>query len=323
VAKTHRGTKIAVTMAGQSYGMTISLQAKLSLQTSEKSVAVERHREVSAQLANAYAKLQQSDAQGPVRLTDRQCGEIAGEYFKKIKDQYRENPGEPEDWDGGNSAACDLGETAKGRESMHGQEADEVLVGMGVRLIPESREQLLTAMHRAYLDAAFRVERWASGSYAAMENGEEKYPPKMTISSRPALTLADVRDEWVRDREAQGKAAASISMFRHYFASLIEFLGKGDQRDATTVTPDNIEDWLKWLEREKVGRQGKPLSRKTIGDGYLTLVKAGFEKSRRKLPQWPFEGIKFTIGKKKNERPKGLRRNNRFGILRLDAFEAA
>ncbi len=149
-----------------------------------------------------------------------------------------------------------------------------------------------------------------------MKGGEERFPEPPKVHPKPDLTLADVRDAWVRDREGQGKPPKTISMFRARFGSLIAFLGGDDQRDANSVTPDDIERWLGWLEKQPADKTGKPLSRTTIADGYLTLVKAGFEQSRRKLTSWPFDGVKFVAGKKQQERPKGFTEAEVLAVLR-------
>ncbi|WP_394341548.1 DUF6538 domain-containing protein [Rhodobacter sp. CZR27] len=177
VVERHRGTRITVTLGGESQAVTLGVQVKFSLRTSDRRVAMERHREASAQLGEAYAVLRQTDASGPVRLTDRQCSAIAGVYFDQIKARHAEDPGDPDQWDAGNAAARDLGETHEGRERMHGEEATAILVSRGLALIDtDSRERLLSSMHRAFMDAAQRIQKAAEGDFSGMVGGDRRYP---------------------------------------------------------------------------------------------------------------------------------------------------
>jgi integrase len=316
IAERHRGATITVTVAGEVNVVTVGTQVKLSLKTSDKKAAVERYRDVSAQLAEAYTKLRQAVANGPTRLSVRQCDEIARDYFIFWKDQYRDGPSDPDPLEEGSEAAFDEGATFTGRERLHGMWADDLLQKRGLIADPESRERLLLAMHRAYLDAFRRIVDAGRGDWRGMQGGEERFPEPVKVQPKPALTLADVRDAWVRDRERQGKPPKTISMFRTRFGSLIEYLGGDDQKDANSVTPEDVEGWIDWMETRPSDKTGKPLDRTTIADGYLTMVKAGFQHSRRKLTSWPFDGVKFVAGRKPKQRPPGFSEAEAEAILR-------
>lgn len=316
IAEGHKGAMITVSVAGELNVLKVGTQVKVSLRTSDKKVAVERYRDVAAQLGEAYSKLRQAIATGPTRLTDRQCAEIAGEYFAFWKDQYRDGPGNADPIEEGLDVALDQGNSPKGREQLHGIWADDLLQKRGLTANSESRERLLVALHGAYLDAFRRIVDAGRGDWRGMSGGEERFPEPVKVQPKPALTLADVRDTWVKDRERLGKTPKTISMFRNRFGSLIEYLGGDDQKDANSVTPEDIEGWIEWLETRPSEKTGKRLSRRTIADGYLTLVKAGFEQSRRKLASWPFDGVKFVAGKKQKERPPGFSEVEAGAILR-------
>jgi hypothetical protein len=213
IAQHFSGTRITVLLAGEPMDFTVGKQVKLSLRTSDRRTAIERHRAVKAQIDEAFTRLKQSANQGPAWLTDLQCAEIAGEYFRLTKAQHIENTGDPEDWDGGNDAAIDLGLTPKGREKMHGADADRLLLQRGLIPTAESRERLLYAMHKAYLDAAQRIEAWSNGNFAPMHGGEDRYPIAAKITPKPELTLGDVHEAWISDRQASGVPARTISTF--------------------------------------------------------------------------------------------------------------
>jgi integrase len=315
IAQRHKGKKVMIRVGSDQREVTLGTQVKFTLDTSDKITATERHREASAQLAEAYSRLRQVDAEGPSRLSDLQCAEIAGEYFREIKADFTEDPGSQETWEGGNEAAKDIGETIAGREALHGRAASASLLRRGLVVTDESRERLLRSMHFAYLDAASRVERWADGDFSPMRGGEDRYPSAPEIKAKPQITLADVRDRWVKDRTAQGKSPKTIERLKKEFGCLVQYLGGKDSRDAATVTPDDIEGWINHLETVR------GLDRRTIADVSLTLVKAAFALSRRKLPSWPFEGVKVVVPKKRRERSPGYSKDEALAILRAARTE--
>lgn len=299
IATKHKGTMVSIRLATVDKLVKLGDQVKISLQTSDKLLAVERYRDVTAQLADSYNTLRQVAANGPVRLTDRQCAEIAGVYFDEVIAAHSDDPGTEEDLDGGRSAADELGKSFQGLVSMHGEEANRLLSDRSLVPDEESRTRLLEAMHRAFLDASHRIAKWAEGDFSLMTSGRDRYPQPVQVTAIPALTLAAVRDRWIDDRTKQGKPEKTISTFRHHFGHLIDFLGGDERKDANSVTPDDIEAWLAKLEDQD-------LSRKSIADSYLTLVKAGFSLSKRKLKQWPFEGVTLKVPKQQRDRPKGF-----------------
>ncbi len=308
VVSQHKGTTVTIRLANTDTKVTLGDQVKLSLRTSDRQLAIERYRDASAQLAHAYSMLRQASATGAVRLTDRQCNELAGAYFEEVVAAHIDDPGTEADWDGGRTAADELGETPEGRNAMHGEAASRLLLARGMLPDPESRTRLLQAMHRAFLDASHRIAKWAEGDFSAMTTGRESYPQPVPVAALPSLTLADVKKRWVDDKTKQGNPEKTINTFRHHFDHLINFLGGDDQKDANSVTPDDIEAWLTKLE-------GQDLSRKTISDSYLTLVKAGFAMSKRKLVKWPFEGVTLKVPKKTLGRSKGFTPSETAAIL--------
>lgn len=305
----HKGARVAVKVAGKAFEITIATQVKRSLETSDKATAVERYRDLSAQLGEAYARLRQATAQGPVRLTDRQCDELAGVYFQRTKETHSETHGGANSWDGGIDAALGLGETPKGRESLHGEAASGMLNERGLLITIESRERLLLAMHGAFLDAAKRILTWAAtGNHAPMDSGEERYPKPPETKPAPALTLAGVRDAYIKDRRAVEKPEHAIARFNTYFSDFAKHVG-GIDRDATTLTPEDIEGWIETLE-------GRGLQRRTIKDTYLSSIRAALTVSKRRLPNNPLAGVKVNVPKPKRERNPGFTKDEALTILR-------
>jgi integrase len=305
----HKGTKVSVRLAGEVSEVTIGTQLKKSLGTSDKATAQERYRDLSAQLGEAYACLRQAQTQGPVRLTDRQCDELAGEYFKRTKATYSEDNG-GSTWDALLDALDLHGATAKGREAFHGEAASRLLTERGIITTAESRERLLLAMHRAFLDAGKRIYRWAeTGDYGPMQGGEEQYPTVPVTKVPPALTLAMVREAYIKDRRAVGKDERKmIDRFRSFFDPFVAHVG-GEGRDANSITPEEVESWLEALEK-------RGLERRTIKDSYLSAVRAALRQSARRLTSDPLKGVKVNVPKVRRTRPKGFTKEEATAILR-------
>lgn len=309
IVRRHKGTRITIQLAGMAREVTIGTQVKLSLRTSDRETARERYNSASAQLREAYHALRQAYAAGPVRLTDRQCSEFAGDYFRHVKAEHEANTGSAEAWDAAIGAAGDLGETDKGRESMHGTYADSLLMTRGITVGWESRERLLVAMHLAFLDAAKRVEKAAEGNWGPMASGEDQYPTPAMVTTLPQLTLADVRDKWIANHRSLGNSEKTARIFPTQFGTLVKFLGGDDQKDAASVTADDIEGWIAHL-------LAAGLSRKTIGAVYIPFVRAAFALSKRSLTIAPFADLKFKVGKTRTERSKGFTHSEAIAILR-------
>lgn len=297
VARAHKGATVSLMVAGEPCVAKLGTQVKVSLRTTDKALAKERYREVSGQLIEAYNKLRQAAANGPVRLTERQCGAIARDYFIFWRDQYQDDPGDPDMIETANEVVVEQGLSQAGREQLHGMWANDLLQKRGLVADEESRGRLLAGMHGAYLDAFRRIEDAGRGYWIGMQGGEDRFP--VEVKAKPDLTLADVLARWVKDQETTDVREATITKFKQQFGTLVDFLGEGEGKDATTVTPEDIEAWLDHL-------LAKGLSRVTVGKNYLTNVKTIFKLSDRKLAKtWPFLGVKMLVKPRQKSRPDG------------------
>lgn len=148
---TVKGRKVSVLVNGQVRQVTLGETVKLSLGTKEPKTARELYREAAAAVQEVWHRLRQEAATGPVRLTAMQVEAMAGAYYRHVCREHGDDPGDPDGWDIGIEIAADLLADRKGRERMHGGDADRLLQEAGLVADADSRSRLLEAMNRAFL----------------------------------------------------------------------------------------------------------------------------------------------------------------------------
>ena len=87
-----------------------------SLRTKDRIEAKELH-------ALRYAKMLREEALlrfGPTPLTHKQVMALAGQYYEDICRLHADDPGDPEEWSASLDGSEQLGQTAVGREKLHG-----------------------------------------------------------------------------------------------------------------------------------------------------------------------------------------------------------
>ena len=294
IAGQAKGRRVVVPVEGQPVEVAVNGWVKLSLRTKDATTAKERYREASAALQEHWRLIQQEVATGPVRLTQRQIEAMAGEYFRDQTARHQDNPGDPDQWDAARSALEEMGQTAVGLERLHGEDADRMLHGRGLSVDASSRGKLLEAMHRAYVMFAEGQERRGLGDFrpdpradrfpefpgeatsASAEGGpRQKEPTAKASADSPEVPLSELFDLWAKEHRKAGGPDKTVRDFRQKVDSLRAYI---EHEDAGKVTQRHIIDWCDHLQDE-----GK-LAAKTVGDKYLTAVRAmfrvGVEKAR-------------------------------------------
>lgn len=115
----------------------------------------------------------------------------------------------------------------------------------------------------------------------------------------PRVSLSDLLDLWTKEHRLAGGSEKTVRDFAHKLDSLGAYLGHDD---AEAATQRQIIDWCDYLRAEA------KLSAKTVGDKYLTAVKAiyriGVEKGR--IPASPTDGVRVRKPKQIKTRPSGF-----------------
>ena len=230
--------------------------------------------------AQRYARAKREEAllrTGPTPLTEKQTQALAGEYYRHVRSQHEDNPGDPEEWSASLDGSEELGRTAAGRERMHGAEADRILLEAGVLVDQPSRAALLLQMHFAYNKAVFSLIRNGQNDYSP-DPAATRFPPISVISSKPKVTTSEPPDHWTFTRaiddnvkrRATGKDAsplrpATVAKLRRVAKSFTAFRSSDD---LTTLTTKEVNGWI--VDMLKAGN----LTNKTINDrvGSLKMI---------------------------------------------------
>lgn len=332
VAERAKGRRLVVPVGGQPTEVAVNGWVKLSLRTKDVTTAKERYREAAAALQAHWQLIQQEVATGPVRLTERQIEALAGEYWRDQTRQHQDSPGDPDEWDAARSALEDMGQTAEGLERLHGEDADRVLHWRGLSVDAPSRKRLLEAMHRAYVMFAEGQERRGLGDYRPDPRAERfpEFPSEATnapggeeprrsaadgeLTARasadsPEVTLSDLFDLWAKEHRKAERPEKTVRDFRQKVDSLRAYLG---HEDAAEVTQRRIIDWCDHLQEQE------KLAAKTVGDKYLTAIRAmfrlGVEKAR--LAADPTAAVRIRRSKPVTVRPKGFTDEEAKAILK-------
>ncbi|MCE6960254.1 site-specific integrase [Cereibacter sphaeroides] len=304
IASAFKGRMVTVRVDGTIRTAKLSQTVKVSLETKEPKRAKELYREASADVQEAWQRLRQELADGPVTLTAKQIEGLAGIFYRDFCRQFEDDPGNAVEWDASSDAAHALGETEKGREKMLGSDADRILQEQGLAIDAKSRIRLLEAMHEAYLQAASLQEQRALGDYRPDPQAARfpKWSRKPVEEPRKVVTLTSLFKLWERDHLAEGKAGKTATDFRQKIDSLAKFVGHDD---AQRITAKNISEWCEYLRHE----QG--LSPRTIAMKYLVAIKVIYRLAveKNEIEVNPAEKARYRFtkqGKHKGEREAGF-----------------
>lgn len=324
VAERAKGRRLIVPVGGQPTEVAVNGWVKLSLRTKDVTTAKERYREAAAALQEHWQLMRQEAATVPVRLTQRQTEAMAGEYFRDQTARYQDSPGDPDEWDAARTALEDRGQTVEGLERLHGEDADRMLHARGLSVDAPSRKRLLEAMHRAYVMFAEGQERRGRRDYRPDPRADmfpefpsapcEEEPQRGQLAARrpvdsPSATLSDLFDLWAKEHRKAGRSDKTVRDFRQKVDSLRAYLG---HEDAAEVTQRRIIDWCDHLQEQE------KLAAKTVGDKYLTAIRAmfrlGVEKAR--LAADPTSAVRIRRSKPVTVRPKGFTDEEAKAILK-------
>nr|WP_162623641.1 tyrosine-type recombinase/integrase [Paracoccus saliphilus] len=324
IAEQAKGRRVVVPVDGQPIAVAVNGLVKLSLRTKDVTTAKERYREAAAALQEHWRLIKQETTTGPVQLTQRQTEAFAGEYLRDQTRQHQDDPGDPDEWDAGLSALEDMGQTGEGLERLHGEDADRMLQRRGLAVDAPSRKRLLEAMHRAYVIFAEGQERRGLGDFrpdpraerfpefpsAPGEKGSRRSELTEKMSADSAgVTLSDLFDLWAKEHQKGEGPDKTVRDFRQKVDSLRAYLG---HENAAQVFQRQIIDWCDHLQDEE------KLAAKTVGDKYLTAVRAmfrvGVEKAR--LTFDPTTGVKVRKPKRVKERRSGFTDDEAKAILK-------
>ena len=273
VQEAARGQRLVITFPAEAQGesddtaiVTFGKEAKFSLKTRDPLIAKVRTGLATAQLEKFFDGLRN----GPRHLTHKECVALAGIIRNKFIADWKDDPGEPDNWDLMISLEYDKLEISGELERSYGRQVDNLLASKGIMATPESRTALIRETAYATADAAQILRRYAEGDYRP-DKAAQRYPEwrdcpdkaEPSETSDPSLTLDDIFERWQRERQP---SASTVTTWSSYVRALKKHLGHDD---AGRVTKADILAWKNTLVE-------KGYSAKGIKDGQLASVRTLF-----------------------------------------------
>nr|WP_306426616.1 DUF6538 domain-containing protein [Methylobacterium soli] len=215
-----------------------------SLRTKEAAEARSRH----AVADGALKRFWEVQKAGLVTLTQRQITALSGLVYADVRGAVAEEPGTPETWD----HVLRLHEEARSAGKLGqwvGPSVDGLLLKEGLIADAASRERLIEAIDRAFIQAAIHLKRNSEGDYRpdpdAARFPEWQRPAPSPAVAKPLqergdrITAATLYERWAA-YNADKKAANTIKRYRGSFQSLSGFL---KDRDLRAITSDDVYAW--------------------------------------------------------------------------------
>ena len=295
---------------------------RLSLRTHDPSEVLSRQARVAAYIEDVFRSLRSNR---PVDLTHRQAVALSGEIYRAWAADLEtgrrlsiEHDGtawvrttaKPEELEAGYESALRQVEAwvvgDADLEPKLGAIIDARLRARGIMSVSgESRAVLLSEFAKALRDGLEVRWRKAAGDYSPDPKSErfpEWQPPQRVTSKVPLRSLLE---DWWREGEQGGLSESTLISYRKAVEALIAFLGHDD---AAKVAQEDVLRFKDYLLGSK-GRNGKPLSIKTVKDSYLSGLRSVFNwgVANMRIASNPASDIKVKAAKRKRVRESWFR----------------
>ncbi len=264
-------------------------------------VPIEERIEELRQKALYDRALQTSEPQALMTLSKRQARALAGEWYEAKRIEYEDNPGHAANWENGwdDLVPDDEEEREAGRVRPTDwliSERDTLLKSKRLAVRPASADGLLQEMGDLWIELCRLMERRSRGDYGP-DPLAETLPAFETAPRKPSVS-ASITQLFEDYASTDTAAPATVKKWRPVIRQFVEHLGHDD---AARVTTADIGDWVKVL-------LAKPLSVKSVRDGYLPAVKIVLDDAaaQRHIPSNPALGVKVRGPKPVQTRGKGL-----------------
>ena len=284
--ETAKGRTLILPVSGKMRTVRVGDAVKVSLGTKDIATAKERFREADAALQEEWAKLRQSIAMGPVKLTQKQVMALAGKAYRAFTTAFDDEPGPAGRWvhviresliaeQGGHLASLKIGgateiDRLRALDEKVGGIVDSILQREGLSLVPDSRDRLIRATYGALEQAAILNLQKADGDYSP-DPRASRFPedvPMPVAGADRARSLMDLRSgaplggspSSVAGPQARGGAGSEIprltitSLFDRWKVDA-ERRG-GTERSAKRFFPV-VRDFIRFLGHDDANRVTK------------------------------------------------------------------
>lgn len=268
---------------------------KVSLRTKDPATA----KALFAEKWTEFEKLEKFARAVPEPLPFKTIVGLAGEAYRHLIRLTDTEPGETIFWDVA-LERIDREASSGNLEGWYGPTADEILTKHGLKADGDSRERLLSEIHKAVRQGAEVARRKSEGDYS--EDPKAGRFPEVTKdrgSAATGPTIISLFELWKRRHLNLGRAISTPDDHLQKVERFIEYLGHDRARD---VTPKNIADFCDHLQFEE------GIGARTVSGKYLSALKAIFREGRRSfvIDVSPAHGIVVDVPKERRERPKGF-----------------
>lgn len=287
---------------------------KVSLRTTDPKIAKARQTVALSYLDKFWASLRN----GPVRLDHQDVIALAGVWYRRTKKVWERDPGRASMWTILNSAALRWDDATAQREMR--PYVAELLEEEGLRLEEGTKVRLAKAMHGAFRDVTALLERRVREEDYGKDEVEGRFPewkPEALANDPPTRVAVMVLfADWEREARLANRTEKTLDEYRSLLQRFVDFVGHDD---ALRITPDDVIRW-------KDARLAAGLSLKTVKHSDMAVLKSvfGWATENLRLPANPVPKLKLKLGKKDQERERGLKIEEAIDILRAaSAYEAS
>lgn len=242
-------------------------EIKESLGTKDWDEAVLLCAERNLEVERGWRNLESGWGKQPDALSHRQIVALAGEFYREMVANHRDDPGRPFDWERSLAKDADRRKPIVGAISparhyrmVFGAEIDAFLEKKDIRLVGKQLEDFAGEYVKAREQASKELLKNANGDYRPDPDGDRFGEFERAESGRKFEILWN---EFVANRRL---SAGTQKKWKPYFEALIKRV-KTD--DMGKVTEKALLDW-----RDELERSG--LSPITIRDGYFAAVRSFF-----------------------------------------------
>ena len=264
-----KGERLSVTVAGALRPVTVGTHVKVSLSTKDEAEAKRRFTLAMGEIETFWQVLRN----GPITLGTTQRRAIAGDVYRRLIAENRDEPGEAAKWATNRELlerymAPDIATDQRDNalDLLAGGAADQALSDRGLRITAESRRDLLHDVGMAMRDAFGNVEAMARIDYSERAYPVWDGPAPAAIPAADPISFKSIIDAVEKDRsrgrDAKPLAASTATKYRREAKSLTDHVGC---TDALTITSSQIDGWKNHLQDEGM------LANRTIGNAITNM----------------------------------------------------
>jgi integrase len=248
-------------------------------------------------------------------LSQREAGALAGDWYRWLTSQHRDNPGSLRQWSSLREVLWDMAEAAGDAETREADfndpevlsaieteaRAERFLTDRGLALSPDSKRVFLSAVAKEFLNATETLQRWASGDWG-LDRHLESLPEAGQVSlpsasrGRPTLSASELWDAYKIDKKPK---PATVARWRVVFTAL-------DREDWQRSGWD-AQRWADSLVDTCAVGSSRPRGASSVRETWVAAPRAVWKWATRKrlVSSNPFVGVVVEVPRRVETRETG------------------